>query len=101
MNQVTIKMKVLPEKRKELSQTIDSLVDSIRAEKGCKRCEFCRSAEDENELCLLEEWETRENFEAHMKSGIFKILRGAMSLLEEPYEMMLHTALNPAEMEEH
>jgi len=51
-----IRMKVPSEKRMELSQTIASLVDPIRAEKGCKRYDFCQSMEDENELCLLTEW---------------------------------------------
>jgi quinol monooxygenase YgiN len=99
MNRVTIKMKVLPEKRKELIQTIDSLLDPIRAEKGCKRCEFCQSREDENELCLLEAWDSRESFEEHMKLGIFKILQGAMTLLKEPYEMTFANVLQPEEME--
>jgi len=97
---VLIRMKVLPEKRMELSQTIVSLIGSIRTEKGCKRCDFCQSIEDENELFLLEEWDTRENFEDHLKSRRFKVLRGAMSLLKEPYEMTFHTVSKSAEMEE-
>jgi quinol monooxygenase YgiN len=83
-------MKVLAEKRVELSQTIVSLIGSIRTEKGCRRCDFCRSVEDENELCILEEWDTRENLNGHLKSELFKVLRGAMYLLREPYEMTLH-----------
>jgi len=39
---VIIRMRVLAEKRKELSQTISSLISSIRTEKGCQRCNFCR-----------------------------------------------------------
>jgi quinol monooxygenase YgiN len=88
---VIIRMKVLTEKRKELSQTIASLIGSIRTEKGCRRCDFCRSMEDENELSLLEEWDTRENLDRHLKSERFRVLRGAMNLLQEPYEMMFHT----------
>jgi quinol monooxygenase YgiN len=83
-------MKVLAEKRVELSQTIVSLIGSIRTEKGCRRCDYCRSVEDENELCILEEWDTRENFDSHLKSERFRVLRGAMNLLREPYEMTLH-----------
>jgi len=79
-------MKVLPEKRMELSQTIASLSSSIRKEKGCRRCDFCQSLEDENRLFLLEEWDTQKNHINHMKSDHFKVLRGAMNLLEEPYE---------------
>jgi quinol monooxygenase YgiN len=93
-------MKVLSEKRIELLQTIASLIGSIRTEKGCKRYDFCQSIEDENELCLLEEWDTQENLKSHLKSGRFRVLRGAMNLLKEPYEMMFHTVFHPAGMEE-
>jgi quinol monooxygenase YgiN len=88
---VTIRMKVLAEKRRELSQTIASLIGSLRTEKGCRRCEFCQNIEDENELCILEEWDTRENLNSHLKSERFRVLRGAMSLLQEPYEIVFHT----------
>jgi quinol monooxygenase YgiN len=85
------------EKRMELAQTIASLIGSIRTEKGCKRCDFCQSIEDENKLWLLEEWDSQENLMSHLQSGRFRILRGAMNLLKEPYEMMFHTAFYPAE----
>jgi quinol monooxygenase YgiN len=88
---VIIRMKVLAEKRKELSQTIQSLISSLRTEKGCRRCDFYRSMEDENVLCILEEWDTRQNLKNHLKSELFGVLRGAMNLLQEPYEMMAQT----------
>ena len=97
---VIVRMKVFSEKRKELSQTIALLIGSIRTEKGCKRCDFCQSIEDENELLLLEEWDTQENLKNHLKSGRFKVLRGAMNLLKEPYEMTFHTVSKSAGMEE-
>jgi quinol monooxygenase YgiN len=88
-------MKVLSEKRIELSQTIVSLIGSIRTEKGCNRCDFCQSLENENKLLLLEEWDTQENLKRYLKSGRFRILRGAMNLLKEPYEMMFHSVYHP------
>ena len=97
---VIIRMKVLSEKRMELSQTIASLIGSIRMEKGCNRCDFCQSIEDENRLSLLEEWDTQENLKSHLKSGRFRVLRGAMNLLKEPYEMMFHTVFHLPGMEE-
>ena len=84
-------MKVLSKKRMELLQTISSLIGSIRTEKGCKRCDFCQSMEDENRLFLLEEWDTVENLMGYLKSERFRVLRGAMNLLKEPYQMMFHT----------
>ena len=88
---VIIRMQVLAEKRKELSQTIVSLIGHLRTEMGCRRCDFYRSMEDENKLCILEEWDTRENFDSHLKSERFRVLRGAMNLLQEPDEMQVHT----------
>jgi len=97
---VIMRMKVLSEKRLELSDTIASLSGSIRMEKGCQRCDFCQSMEDENRLFLLEEWDTQENLMTHLKSEHFRVLRGAMNLLKEPYEIMFHTVFQPAGMEE-
>jgi quinol monooxygenase YgiN len=93
-----IRLHVLSQKSKELSQTIASLSLSTRMEKGCQRCDFCRSIEDENRFFLLEEWDTQENLKNHMKSEHFKIIRGAMNLLQEPYEVMFHTVFHPAGM---
>jgi len=93
-------MRVFPEKQLELSQTITSLIGSIRTEKGCRRCDFYQSIENENQLNLLEEWDTQENLKRHLKSGRFGVLRGAMNLLKEPYEMTFHTIFHPAGIEE-
>ena len=95
-----IRMNVFSEKRTELSQTITSLTGSIRLEKGCRRCDFCQSMEDENRLFLLEEWDTEENLMTHLKSEHYRVLRGAMNLLKEPYERMFHTVFHPAGIEE-
>jgi len=96
---VIIRMKVLSEKRMELSQTIASLSGSIRMEKGCSRCDFCQNVEDEDRLFFLEEWDTQENLMTHLKSEHFSVLRGAMNLLKEPYERMFHTVFHPPGME--
>jgi quinol monooxygenase YgiN len=92
-------MNVLPEKRMELSRAIISMIGSIRMEKGCQCCDFCQSIEDENQLFLLEEWDIEENLMSHLKSEHFRVVRGAMNLLIEPYEMMFHTVFHPAGME--
>jgi len=86
-------MKVFPEKRKELTQALDLLIRSIRKEKGCSRCDFCYSAEDENEFCLIGEWEKQESLNRHTESELFKILLGAMNLLTNPREIKFYAGL--------
>ena len=96
---IITRMKVVSEKRRELSQAIASLSSSIKTEKGCRRCDFCQSIDDENRLFLLEEWDTQENLMAHMKSEHFRVIRGAMNLLTEPYERVFHTVFHPKGMD--
>jgi quinol monooxygenase YgiN len=96
---VMIRMKVVSEKRMELSQTMASLSGSIGREKGCQRCDFCQSIEDENRLFLLEEWDTQENLMTHLKSEHYRVLRGAMNLLKDRYEIMFHTVFQLAGMD--
>ncbi len=88
---VNMQLKVLADKRKELSQTIALLIGAIKREKGCRRCDFCRSIEDENRFFLLEEWDTREDFDRHLKSASFTLIRGTLNLLQKPCEMVFHT----------
>jgi quinol monooxygenase YgiN len=60
-------------------------------QRGCRQCDFWQSVEDENRFFLLEEWDTQENLKTHLKSEHFKVIRGAMNLLQEPYEKTIHT----------
>jgi quinol monooxygenase YgiN len=89
---VIIRMKAPSDKRMELSQAIVSLLGPIRAEKGCNQCDFYQDIGDENKLCLLEQWDNRENLKSHIRSKHFGVLRGAMNLLKEPYELILNNA---------
>ena len=74
----------------ELAQAITSLVCSIRAEKGCRCCNFYQSVEDENDFRIIEEWDSREALDRHLHSKDFKVLLGTMHLLRKPHEISLY-----------
>jgi quinol monooxygenase YgiN len=97
---VIIEMNVRSEKRIELTQTIASLIGSIRKDKGCKRCDFYQSMENENDLLLLQEWDSQESLQSHMNSGRFRVLRGTTSLLLTPYKMKVHILTPQVEMDD-
>jgi quinol monooxygenase YgiN len=70
-------------------------------EKGCQRCDFCQSTEDESQFFFLTEWNTQENLMAYQKSEYFKVFRGAMNLLKgQPYEKTFHSVVHPTGVEE-
>jgi quinol monooxygenase YgiN len=94
-----IKMKVRPEKRKELLQTIQSIVAQMRKENGCLNSNFYQNAENENDFFLVEAWENRKALDDHLRSVRFTVLMGAGSLLSQPPEIMIHTVSHSSELE--
>jgi quinol monooxygenase YgiN len=88
---IFIKMNVRPEKRKELRQTIRSIVQEVRKENGCVDSTFYQNSENENDFFLFEEWENRQVLDDHLRSARFTVLMGARSLLSRPPEIMIHS----------
>ncbi len=88
---VGITMNVLIEKRTEFMQTLISMIEPTENEKGCLSCHVFRDIEDENVFSLIEEWETRENLDDHIRSDRFSVLLGTKSLLCEPQQIEIHT----------
>ncbi len=85
MIQTTVILKVIPEKREELLQTLQSMTKEILKEKGCISCTFYQEVENKDVFNLIEEWETQEEMESHLKSEMFSAIIGVKSLLvEEP-----------------
>ena len=91
---VKILMNALPEKRKEVFQTLLSMIESIRQEEGCRSYHVFQDIENENRFCLIENWETREDLENHMRSSVYGVLLGTKFLLKEPHDIQTHTVLN-------
>ena len=86
-----ISMSVLPEKQKEVVQTLLSLMPAMGGEPGCLGYTFMSDIADKDLLCVLEEWESREKLEHHLKSDIFGVLLGTRSLLRRPHGIHIYT----------
>jgi quinol monooxygenase YgiN len=87
-------MNVLPEKRKEVLQTLLSMIKGIRREKGCRSYQVFQDIEDENAFSLVQEWETREDLEHHIRSDRFSVLLGSNILLAKKQAIQIHTVLH-------
>ncbi len=88
---VKIKMKVVPEKRKEVMQTLLSMIESVRKEKGCLSYMVFCDMEDDHVFSLIEEWKTREDLARHIRSEKFSVLLGTKSLLAQTWEINIYT----------
>ena len=96
---VGITMNVLIEKRTEVMQTLLSMIEPTENERGCLSCHVFRDIEDKNVFSLIEEWETRQDLDNHIKSDRFSVLLGTKSLLCEPQQIEIHTVSQSEGME--
>ena len=96
---VRITMNSFIEKRTEVMQTLLSMIDPTENERGCQSCQIFRGIEDQNVFSLIEEWESRQNLDDHIKSDRFSVLLGTKSLLCEPQQIEIHTVSKSEGME--
>ena len=91
---VRITMTARAEKRKEVMQTLLSMIEPTLQEKGCLSYQVFQDIDDENVFSLIKEWETREDMEHHMTSDRFSVLLGTKILLTEQHNIQIHTVLH-------
>jgi len=96
---VRIIMNVLPEKQKEVMQTLLSMIESSGKDSGYLSYGIFCDIEDKNVFNLISEWETREYLNDHIKSYRFSVLLGTKSLLCEPPQIEIHTVSRSEGME--
>ena len=86
---------VLPEKQKEVLQTLLSLVEQPEKEKGCLNYGVFSDVEDKNVFNVISEWENRQHLDRYIKSNKFSVLLGTKSLLCEPLKFQILTVADP------
>ena len=86
-----ITMNFLPEKQKEVMQTLLSMIETVAKENGCLSCEGFCDIDGKTVFSLIEEWETRNDLERHIRSERFSVLLGTKSLLAKPLEMKIYS----------
>ena len=94
-----IKMNVRPEKRKELSQTLHSIVEQVRKESGCRHSGVYQNIENQDDFLMVEEWAIPKDSDDHQRSDIFTVLMGAGTLMRRPPEIVIYTVSRSKELE--
>ncbi len=84
-------MTVLPEKRKEVLQTLLSLIEPQGEKSGYLIYDIFCDIENNDVFSLISEWESRQHLEHYLRSDRFSVLLGTKSLLARPLEMKIHT----------
>ncbi len=84
---VTLKLKVVPEKRWDVLKTIHTVIGPTMVQFGCLHCGFYSNTQNDDELILLEKWESEEAMEKHIRSDEFRKIIAAMETVIEPPEI--------------
>ena len=80
----TMRIRVSSANRSELFQTILTLLTPVRNEKGCLSSRFYLDSADKNTGMLVEEWETEEDWDNHLRSRDCAVFLGAVKVLCRP-----------------
>lgn len=80
---LTIEIRVKPEKFQELYQTLQALLPTMRAEDGCHESRIYRDVEDGEVFFLSLSWDDAANLEHYMRSTGGSALLGAFDLLSK------------------
>jgi quinol monooxygenase YgiN len=96
---VRITLNALAEKRKEIMQTLLSMIEPTKNESGCLGFQAYRNIEDQNGFDLIAEWKTRQDLDHYIRSGRFSVLLGTKSLLCEPPQIRIHTVSHSERLE--
>lgn len=68
MYTIYVKFACLPGKREAFIQKMKDtgILEAIRTEDGCKKYDYYLAEKDENEILLIEQWETKNHQQIHM-----------------------------------
>ena len=83
MIKTSIKIQGKPKKRKEILQTILSLLEPGFNHQGCLKTEVYHDVADKNSFYLFSDWATEKDLEKYKKSKSMAVLLGLQFLLED------------------
>ncbi len=89
----------LPEKQKEVMQTLLSMIEPPANGNGLLSYGIYRDIEDITVFKLISEWRSRRHLDAHLSSDRFGVLLGTKSLLSRPIEVQILTVTQIEGME--
>jgi quinol monooxygenase YgiN len=94
-----LRVNVPAQRRTDAIKTIRSMIGPTEITPGCLSCSLCSEVDNDDELILLEEWNSRESIEKHIRSEEFRKVLAVMDVAIEPPKIAFITASSTAGME--
>jgi quinol monooxygenase YgiN len=87
---VTLSIAIPPGWREEILRVFWSLLGPLRVEPGCLGCGIYQEVGNADVLLYVEEWETQEHLERHVRSARYERLLGVMEAAAKPPQLRYH-----------
>jgi len=94
MVSIAFKLQILPEKRQELIQTLEAIMEMTSVMKDCMNFTLQTDPENLNAITLMMAWRSQEAFRDYKQSEHFGVLLGAFNLLCASKKMQYDTVKN-------
>jgi quinol monooxygenase YgiN len=95
----TLRMSVSPDKRDDVLTTLLLVMGPTLAQHSCISYRLYQDVEDENLMFLVQEWESRDALETHIRSKDYRKILAVMELANEPPDIQFVEALKTDGME--
>ena len=80
-----------PEEKADVIRVLDSIIGPTMAQPGCLFCRLYSNVNNDDDLFLLEKWDSRETLEKHIRSDDFRRILAVMEMANEKPEMSFDT----------
>jgi quinol monooxygenase YgiN len=83
----TIRILPAPDRRAQVLEVFRAVQGPALAQPGCLACRIYLEQGPESAVVLVQEWESREALEAHLRSETYRRILGAIELSVDPPEV--------------
>jgi len=85
-----VKINPLPGKRQVVLDILRSVIGPTRVKSGCMDCAVYTDQGEGQTILYLEQWQSREHLERHIRSELYFRVLSAMELANEAPEIYFH-----------
>jgi quinol monooxygenase YgiN len=87
----TLRLKLRKENTNHIARSVVPLLAPTRVQPGCVSCRLYRDLDDPDALMLIEEWNSREALDHHLRSDDYRTVLEAMESSEREPELHFDT----------
>lgn len=99
MELTTLRLFPSHEQRRQVLNVLRSIQGPTSTKAGCRCCRICEEDGQENAILYMECWDSREEFERHVRSDMFRRVLQAMELSGRAPDLKFHQVVDSQGME--